>query len=83
MGWQMGWEWGNHGLGMRLSEMWGKLQKYPHRFEVVLSVQGIMGISCVRISQEVGVFARVVFWNSKARVEMEGVVGARRDKDIS
>ena len=21
---------GNHGLGTRLSEMWGKLQKYPH-----------------------------------------------------
>ena len=68
MGWQMGWEWGNHGLGMRLSEMWGKLQKYPHRFEVVLSVQGIMGISCVRISHvyaagpisdEEGVSARV------------------------
>ena len=23
---------GNHGLGTRLSKMWGKLQKYPHRF---------------------------------------------------
>ena len=23
---------GNHGLGTRLSEMWGKLQKYPHPF---------------------------------------------------
>ena len=31
---------GNHGLETRLSEMWGKLRKYPHRFEVVLSVQG-------------------------------------------
>ena len=28
----------NHGLGTRLSEMWGKLQNYPHRFEAVLSV---------------------------------------------
>ena len=29
---------GNHGLGMRLFEMWGKLRKYRHRFEVLLSV---------------------------------------------
>ena len=43
MGGQMGWEWGNHGLGTRLSEMWGKLRKYPHRFEAVLSVQGYHG----------------------------------------
>ena len=34
---------GNHGLGTRLSEMWGKLQKYPHRFEAVLLVQGYHG----------------------------------------
>ena len=25
---------GNYGLGTCLSEMWGKLQKYPHRFEL-------------------------------------------------
>jgi hypothetical protein len=25
---------GNHGLGRRLSEMWGRLRKYPHRFEL-------------------------------------------------
>ena len=31
---------GNHGLGTPLSEMWGKLRKYPHRFEAGLSVQG-------------------------------------------
>ena len=31
---------GNHDLGTRLSKMWGKLRKYPHRFEAVLSVQG-------------------------------------------
>ena len=31
---------GNHGLGTRLSEIWGMLRKYPHRFEAVLSVQG-------------------------------------------
>ena len=34
---------GNHGLGTRLSEMWGKLRKFPHRFEEVLSVQGYHG----------------------------------------
>ena len=34
MGGRMGWEWGNHCLGTRLSEMWGKLRKYPHRFEL-------------------------------------------------
>ena len=38
-------EWGLGGggepsLGMRLSKIWGKLRKYPHRFEAVLSVQG-------------------------------------------
>ena len=31
---------GNHGLETRFSEMWGKLRKYPHQFEAVLSVQG-------------------------------------------
>ena len=25
---------GNHGLGTRLFEIWGKLRKYPHRFEL-------------------------------------------------
>ena len=39
---------GNHGLGTRLSEMWGKLRKYPHRFEAVLSVQGYHGHSACR-----------------------------------
>jgi hypothetical protein len=42
-GWADGMGVGNHGLGTRLSEMWGKLRKYPHRFEVVLSVQGYHG----------------------------------------
>ena len=37
-GWADGMGVGNHGLGTRLFEMWGKLQKYPHRFEAVLSV---------------------------------------------
>ena len=33
--WVGGWDGrGNHGLGTRLSEMWGKLRKYPHRFEL-------------------------------------------------
>ena len=59
--WVGGWDGsGEPGLETRLSEMWGKLRKYPHRFEAVLSVQGYHGISRVGISQEVGVFARVV-----------------------
>ena len=59
-GWADGMAVGRHSMETRLSEMWGKLQKYPHRFEAVLSVRGIMGISRVGISQEVGVFARIV-----------------------
>ena len=31
-GWADGMGVGNHGLGTRLSEMWGKLRNYPHRF---------------------------------------------------
>ena len=42
-GWADGMAVGNHGLETRLSEMWVKLQKYPHRFEAVLSVQGYHG----------------------------------------
>ena len=42
-GWAVGLRVGNHGLGTRLSEMWGKLQKYPHRFKALLSVQGYHG----------------------------------------
>ena len=42
--WVGGWDGsGEPGLETRLSEMWGKLQKYPHRFEAVLSVQGYHG----------------------------------------
>ena len=37
-GWADGMAVGNHGLETRLSEMWGKLRKYPHRFEAGLSV---------------------------------------------
>ena len=33
-GWADGMGVGNHGLGTRLSEMWGKLQKYRHRREL-------------------------------------------------
>ena len=33
-GWADGMGVGNHGLGTRLSEMWGLLQKYPHQFEL-------------------------------------------------
>ena len=42
-GWADGMAVGNHGLETRLSEMWGKLRKYPHQFEAVLSVQGYHG----------------------------------------
>ena len=59
-GWADGMGVWNHGLETRLSEMWGKLRKYPLRFEAVLSVQGYHGHLRVGISQEVGVFARVV-----------------------
>ena len=42
--WVGGWDGsGQPWLRARLSEMWGKLQKYPHRFEAVLSVQGYHG----------------------------------------
>ena len=51
---------GNHGLGTRLSEMWGKLRKYPTDLRRFFQFRGITGISRVGISQEVGVFARVV-----------------------
>ena len=77
-GWADGMGVGNHGLGARLSEMWGKLRKYPptdlRRF---FRFRGTTGISRVGISQEVVVFACVYFRNSKARVEMEGVFGAQ------
>lgn len=33
-GWADGMGVGNHGLGTHLSEMWGKLRKYPHQFEL-------------------------------------------------
>ena len=33
--WVGGWDGsGEHGLGTRLSEMWGKLRKYPYQFEL-------------------------------------------------
>ena len=40
-GWADGMAVGNHGLETRLSEMWGKLRKYPHRFEAVSFGSGI------------------------------------------
>ena len=39
-GWADGMGVGNHGLGTRLSEMWGKLRKYPHQFELGGSFAG-------------------------------------------
>ena len=59
-GWADGMGVGNHGLEMRLSEMWGKLQKYPTDLRRFFRFRGTTGISRVEISQEVGVFARVV-----------------------
>ena len=60
--WVGGWDAvGNHGLETRLSEMWGKLRKYPPTdLRRVFRFRGTTGISRVGISQEVGVFARVV-----------------------
>ena len=51
---------GNHGLETRLSEMWGKLRKYPHRFEAVLSVQGYHGHCMCRDFTGGGSFHAVV-----------------------
>ena len=59
-GWVDGMAVGNHGLETRLSEMWGKLRKYPHRFEAVLSVQGYHGHFTCRDFTGGGSFARVV-----------------------
>ena len=55
-GWADGMGVGNHGLGTRLSEMWGKLRKYPHRFEAVLSVQGYHGHFACRDFTGGGIF---------------------------
>ena len=84
-GWADGMAVGNHGLETRLSEMWGKLRKYPHRFEL----GGSFGSGVSRAFRVSGFhrrweFSRALYFrNRKARVEMEGVVGAQRDKDIS
>ena len=60
-GWADGMAVGNHGLETRLSEMWGKLGKYPPtNLRWFFRFRGTTGISRVGISQEVGVFARVV-----------------------
>ena len=50
-GWADGMGVGNHGLGTCLSEMWGKLQKYPHRLRRFFQFRGTTGISRVGISQ--------------------------------
>ena len=60
-GWADGMAVGNHCLETRLSEMWGKLQKYPPtNLRWFFRFTGTTGISRVGISQEVGVFTRVV-----------------------
>ena len=82
--WVGGWDGsGEPGLETRLSEMWVSYESTPTDLRRFFRFRGTTGISRVGISQEVGVFAHVVIRNSKARVEMEGVVGAQRDKDIS
>ena len=51
--WADGMAVGNQGLETRLSEMWGKLRKYPHRFEAVLSVQGYHGhFACLDLDRK-------------------------------
>ena len=41
-GWADGMAMGNHGIETRLSEMWGKLRKYPHQFDLGCSfVSGV------------------------------------------
>ena len=59
-GWADGMGVGNHGLGTRLSEMWGELWKYPNDLRRFFRFRGTTGISRVGISQEVGVFAPIV-----------------------
>ena len=61
-GWADGMAVGNHGLETRLSEMWGKLRKYPPPTDLrrFFRFRGIKGISRVGTSQEVGVFVHVV-----------------------
>ena len=52
---------GNHGLGTRLSEMWGKLQKYPHRFVLGGSFgSGVSRAFCVSGFRRRWEFSRVV-----------------------
>ena len=59
-GWADGMAVGNHGLETRLSEMWGKLRKYPHRFEAVLPVQGYHGHFACRDFIGGGSFSRAL-----------------------
>ena len=70
-GWADGMAVGNHGLETRLSEMWGKLRKYPRRFEAVLSVQGyhrhftcrdFTGGGCFRARCNFGIAWRGLRW---------------------
>ena len=61
-GWADGMVVGNHGLQTLLSEMWGNYESTPPPTDLrrFFRFRGATGISRVRISQEVGVFARVV-----------------------
>ena len=59
-GWADGMGVGNHGLGTRLSEMWVSYGSTPTDLRRFFQFRGTMDILRVGISQEVGVFARVV-----------------------
>ena len=49
-GWADGMGVGNHGLGMRLSKMWGKLQSTPTDLKRFFRFRGTTGISHVGVS---------------------------------
>ena len=58
--WEDGMAVGNHGLGTCLSEMWVSYESTTTDLRRFFRFRGTTGISRVGISQEVGVFARVV-----------------------
>ena len=60
-GWADGMGVGNHGLGTRLSEMWGKLQKYPHGFDLGGSFgSGMSQAFCVLVFHRRWEFSRAL-----------------------
>ena len=59
-GWADGMGVGNHGLGRACPKYGVSYESTPTDLRRFFRFRGTMGISCVGISQEVGVFARVV-----------------------